>query len=299
MSRQFETDKAYGEQTEAFFQQYGKSLLFPPDDPRVPLHMQRFEPENGYYTDWPEHVSRDSSLVFEELHKTDEIIHVEGLDLTAWVINPASEAEIRQGTIEIKSVSRNGLISFGPDDYPSIPCEIRSQIGTARVGWLWYLLHPKEALERRKLSPDKLRTITPSAMVFCQYDGEIGSSRINATVSFYDFPILRSALIEIAKEKYNIDLSNWAYDTIPLFNSPHSRSPYWNVSIKWLRDKGVPMAVYMIGEDPKLEPNPYYEYSRQRLMKLKEIAAAHYELEQLKSVHEAFKVPDPQPPEWT
>ncbi len=66
---EFERTKAAGEKAEAFFEEYGSALLFPPGDTRAVFMINRFQPEKGYYTNWPEHTEPDTPLVFEGMRK--------------------------------------------------------------------------------------------------------------------------------------------------------------------------------------------------------------------------------------
>ena len=298
----FQSDKQAGEKAEKFFEQYGKSLLFPPDDPRIPLMLKRFEPEQGYFTDWPVTVTPEAPLDYGPLRRTDEEIHVEGADLEAWIMNPLQPDKIKHGWIEVKSVRNNGMILFGRFGYPAVPFEITSQRGGTQPGWLYDLLHPKESCERRKLRPDQLRAISPAALVFCQYEGAIGTTPPYAVISFYEFSQLKQALIEIAHERYGIDLMEWKFDPDDsgkkaTWNKEY-HSPYWDVSLQWLQAKRVPMAIYLFGKEPDIPKDQYYRYNYEKWQTLKEMAAAHYSLEDLKKDHEGIKTPD-QEPEWT
>ena len=297
----FKQDKHDGQICEEFFEQYGKSLLFPPDDPRIPVMLKRFEPEQGYYTDWPKDDSPDKALQFGIPRKTTEEIHIEGADIEAFIMNPASDGNAEHGWIEIKAIKHNAMILYGRDGYPSLPFEITSQRGSKKKGWLWDLLHPLESCEHRRFMPDGLRTVSPSALVFCQYENEITGSSPYAVVSFFDFLRLKNALIEIAKERYRIDLIEWrrqgAKDYDERWTSEY-HSPYWNVSLKWLQDKHVPMAITLFDNEPAFERDSYYRVNMRKYQRLKDMATAQFVLDQLKETHEKLKIPD-QEPEWT
>ncbi len=299
----FEQDKIDGKKTEEFFEQYGKALLFPPHDHRIPYMLKCFDPAQGYFTDWPEHSDPDTPLEFNVIRKSHETIHVEGADLEAWIMNPDSkDKRMEHGWIEVKAVKNNGMILYGRNGFPSIPFEIVSQKGGLNKGWLWDLLHPFESCEKRRFMPDQLRTLSPSALVFCQYESEIQNTSPYAVISFYDFSWLTRALIEIANERYGIDLMQWIHITrnkdMDVRWSNEFHSPYWNVSLKWLVEKHVPMAITIIGDEPNIANDKYHDFNIRKYRKLKEMAAAHYNLEDLKGRHEELKIPD-QEPEWT
>ena len=280
----FERDKAAGEVAERFIVNYGKTLLLPPDDRRIIYMLEKFEPKHGYHTDWPEHVEEEGPLEFGTMRKTDEEIHIEGGDLIANIVDPDEGDQSYQAWIEVKAMNHNAIIRFGCDNYPSLPFELISNTKTRTPGWLWHLLHPSQSLELRKQT--RLRTIQPSVLVFCQYENTIGITTPYVVVSFYDFNALKNALIEIGHERYNWDLVAWKF---PKY-TPEQRkrlyqetcSPNWNVSLKWLQDKGVPMAIYMLDSDPEIKKDKYYDSNYLTLQRLKSMATCHYNLGELK-----------------
>ncbi len=296
----FQRCKAAGETAEVFIERYGKSLLFPPDDPRIVFMLKRFEPEQGYFTDWPEHVERNLPLELGDTRRTNEVIHIEGGDLDARVMDPRVKSE-EQGWIEVKAANDNALIRFGTNNSPSVPFELYSNFDTKTPGWLWHFTHPYESLERRKTTHDGLRTITPGALVFCQYEGRIGDTAPYAVVSFYDFSALRSALIEIAQERYGWSIEDWDLSSKTEDQQKRikreTKDTNWNVCLEWLKEKDVPFVVYLLGNPPHIEYNAWYRQNMITWENLKKMAAAHYELEQLKGKHEELKLADEEP-EW-
>ena len=297
---EFERTKAAGEKAEAFFEKYGKALIFPPDDQRIVLMLKQFQPKEGYFTDWPEHFEVDKPLEFKDTRKTYEEIHVEGADLDANIFDPSNENMI-QGWIEVKASSNNALIRYGVNNSPSVPFEIYSNLQQRTPGWLWHLLHPAESNELRKCSYNKLRTHSPAAFVFCQYEGEIGATPPYATISFYDFPALASALIAIAYERYGWDLISWDLSGKKEQHFAQIRREIkdsnWNVCLSWLQEKSVPMAIYLLENPPRINKDGWYDSNMKTWSTLQAMAQKHYLLSQLKGDHEILKTHDQEPQE--
>ena len=294
--------RALGNYGEQFIETYGKSLIFKPDDKRIPLTFRRFDPSEGYFTDWPEEVTENEPLEMLDIpRKTDEIIHVEGGDIFATYMNPETH-DFKYSWIEVKSVGNGSILHFGRDGFPTVPFEIISNRETKTKGWLWHLLHPSESNELRKFSHDQLRTKAPSALVYCCYDGKIGESNVFAMISFYDCPKLFEALKVIAMDRYNLDLSAWRCPGMTQDQKAkwHRDCPanYWNVSLNLLQQLGVPMAITLLGGEPRLnEADEFYRLNYNRWCRLKEMATAHYNLEDLKKDFTGIPVPDEEP-DW-
>ena len=242
-------------------------LFLDPNKTRVfSVKAEDFDPEKHIYfyrtqTDGKEEITYTNNANYMAGGDLNAIIHEDyGLDpamkeeLDAISPNIAERVTphriiIAHGAIEVKARGGMCAIKYGVEDYPSISFELKTGNDDFPRGWLWDYMFPEESTKARQ-AWGKTAAIKPGALINCIYTGKVGEGLPFIVYSLPHFKEVERALIEIGDERYGWHLQDWDFSTRGpeeerLVNDEAGQN-FWSVSVKALRDKGVPVHISLI-----------------------------------------------------